>query len=65
MSYKYIVMIGLAKQLPKQSEKYKLHRLLGTLFFTRVRSKRKNRNLRKGIWNYCGRKIQRGCEGNG
>lgn len=27
-----IVMIGLAKELPKQSEMYEIHRLLGTLF---------------------------------
>ena len=42
-----IVMIGLAKELPEQSEKYKLHRLLGILFSQELEAKEKIEILEK------------------
>lgn len=42
-----IVMIGLAKQLPEQSEEYKLHRLLGILFSQELEAKEKIEILEK------------------
>lgn len=42
-----IVMIGLEKQLPEQSEEYNLHRLLGTLFSQELDAKEKLAILEK------------------
>lgn len=42
-----IVMIGLAKRLPEQSEEYKMHRLLGALFSQELDAKEKIEILEK------------------